>query len=114
VGQRVDFFFECSRWSGVPRLLKADKAAELRWFDLDALPTPVVPHELFVLETLADGGGEQALSVLRRCFTGWEIHVDETIPAAVTERRNGVLHELRSTLIKFVAQAPHRGSAQTL
>jgi hypothetical protein len=51
--------------------------------------------------------GEQALSVLRRCFTGWEIHVDETIPAAVTEGRNGVLHELRSTLIKFVAQAPH-------
>ena len=51
--------------------------------------------------------GEQAISVLRRCFTGWEIHVDETIPVAVTERRNGVLHELRSTLIKFVAQAPH-------
>ena len=51
--------------------------------------------------------GEQALSALRRCFTGWQIHVDETIPAAVTEERNGVLHELRSTLIKFVAQAPH-------
>jgi len=51
--------------------------------------------------------GEQALSVLRRCFTGWEIHVDETIPCAVTEGRNGALHELRSTLIKFVAQAPH-------
>jgi SAM-dependent methyltransferase len=50
--------------------------------------------------------GEQALSALRRCFTGWQIHVDETIPAAVTEERNGVLHELRSTLIKFVAQAP--------
>ena len=50
--------------------------------------------------------GEQALSALRRCFTGWQIHVDETIPAAATEERNGVLHELRSTLIKFVAQAP--------
>ena len=50
-GQRVDFFFECSRWSGAPRLLEVDKAA-----DLDALPTPVVPHELFVLQTLADGG----------------------------------------------------------
>jgi tellurite methyltransferase len=53
---------------------------------------------------LSDG---QALSVLRRCFTSWEIHVDEAIPAAVTEERNGVQHELRSTLIKFVAQAPH-------
>ena len=51
--------------------------------------------------------GEQALSVLRRCFTGWEIHVDETIPVAVTEERNGAQHELRSTLIKFVAQARH-------
>jgi len=50
--------------------------------------------------------GEQALRLLRRCYTGWEIHVDETIPAVVTEGRNGALHELRSTLIKFVAQAP--------
>ncbi len=51
--------------------------------------------------------GEQALSVLRRCFSGWEIRVDETIPVAVTEERNGALHELRSALVKFVAQAPH-------
>jgi tellurite methyltransferase len=51
--------------------------------------------------------GEHALDALRRCFTGWEIHVDETIPVAVTEERNGAQHELRSTLIKFVAQAPH-------
>lgn len=55
-GQRVDFFFECSRWSGAPRLLEADKAAGLRWFDLDALPAPIVPHELSVIGTLADGG----------------------------------------------------------
>jgi SAM-dependent methyltransferase len=53
--------------------------------------------------------GEHALNVLHRCFTGWEIHADETIPAAVTEGRKGAQHELRSTLIKFVAQAPHRG-----
>jgi cyclopropane fatty-acyl-phospholipid synthase-like methyltransferase len=51
--------------------------------------------------------GEQTRSVLRRCFIGWEIHVDDKIPAAVTEERNGALHELRSTLIKFIAQAPH-------
>ena len=51
--------------------------------------------------------GKQALTVLRRCFTGWEICVDETIPVAVTEERNGAQHELRSSLIKFVAQAPH-------
>ena len=51
--------------------------------------------------------GEQARRVLRRCFTGWEIHTYEAIPAVVTEGRNGALYKLRSTLIKFVAQAPH-------
>jgi 8-oxo-dGTP diphosphatase len=56
IDERVDFFFECRQWTGEPRLLEADKAADLRWFALDALPTPVVPHELVVLETLAHGG----------------------------------------------------------
>ena len=53
--ERVDFFFECSRWSGEPRLLETHKAADLRWYDLDALPDPVVPHERFVLEGLVTG-----------------------------------------------------------
>ena len=56
VDQRVDFFFECRRWSGEPRLLESDKAADLQWFGLDRLPSPVVPHELAVLATLAGGG----------------------------------------------------------
>jgi 8-oxo-dGTP diphosphatase len=56
IDERVDFFFECRRWSGTPRLVEPEKAAELQWFSLDALPDPVVPHELFVLERLRDGG----------------------------------------------------------
>ena len=52
VDERVDFFFECWTWSGEPRLLETDKAAELSWFGLDALPIPVVPHERFVLDRL--------------------------------------------------------------
>lgn len=56
VDERVDFFFECWTWSGEPRLLETDKAAELRWFALDALPTPVVPHERFVLDRLGTAG----------------------------------------------------------
>lgn len=52
VDERVDFFFECWTWSGEPQLLETDKAAELRWFALDALPIPVVPHERFVLDRL--------------------------------------------------------------
>ncbi len=52
IDERVDFFFECRRWSGEPHLREPEKAADLRWFALDALPDPVVPHELYVLERL--------------------------------------------------------------
>jgi 8-oxo-dGTP pyrophosphatase MutT (NUDIX family) len=57
VDERVDWFFECRRWTGEPMLLE-DKAADLRWFALDALPDPVVPHERMVLESLRSGGPE--------------------------------------------------------
>ena len=56
VDERVDFFFELRSWRGDPRLVEEDKAAELRWFRLGALPAPVVSHELFVLDRLRDGG----------------------------------------------------------
>lgn len=52
---RVDFFFQCTAWPSEPRLMEQDKAAALRWFHLDDLPTPVVPHELRVLESLRSG-----------------------------------------------------------
>jgi 8-oxo-dGTP diphosphatase len=55
IDERVDFFFECRRWTGQPRTVEADKATELRWFDVAALPDPVVPHELQVMTTLRDG-----------------------------------------------------------
>jgi 8-oxo-dGTP pyrophosphatase MutT (NUDIX family) len=56
IDERVDFFFEVRSWRGEPRLVEEDKAADLRWWPLDALPAPVVPHELFVLDRLRDGG----------------------------------------------------------
>ena len=56
VDERVDFFFECRRWAGEPARQEPDKAADLRWFDLAALPDPVVPHELRVLDGLRRGG----------------------------------------------------------
>jgi 8-oxo-dGTP pyrophosphatase MutT (NUDIX family) len=55
VDERVDFFFACSRWQGEPRTLEPHKSADLRWFALDALPEPVVPHELAVLTLLRSG-----------------------------------------------------------
>lgn len=55
IDERADFFFECRRWTGEPHLVETTKAADLRWFDLDALPDPVVPHEKFVLDHLRAG-----------------------------------------------------------
>ncbi|MGW5366270.1 NUDIX domain-containing protein [Actinopolymorpha pittospori] len=55
IDERVDFFFECRSWTGEPRLLEPEKAADLRWCPLDALPDPVVPHERFVFDHLRGG-----------------------------------------------------------
>jgi 8-oxo-dGTP pyrophosphatase MutT (NUDIX family) len=55
IEERVDFIFTCRSWIGEPRRVEADKSAELDWFPLSDLPSPVVPHELFVLEKLASG-----------------------------------------------------------
>ncbi|ACQ80648.1 NUDIX hydrolase [Beutenbergia cavernae DSM 12333] len=52
--QRIDMFFACRRWSGEPRIVEPQKAADLAWWPLAALPDPVVPHELAVLERLRD------------------------------------------------------------
>ena len=55
IDERVDFFFACRRWSGEPHRAEEDKSAAVRWFPLDALPDPVVPHELAVLRGLREG-----------------------------------------------------------
>jgi 8-oxo-dGTP diphosphatase len=55
IDERVDFFFECDRWQGDPRLVETTKAAGLDWFALDALPDPVVPHEKYVLDGVRTG-----------------------------------------------------------
>lgn len=55
VDERVDYFFISRSWTGEPRVVEPDKSAGLHWFRLDALPVPVVPHELQVLEALRGG-----------------------------------------------------------
>ncbi len=55
IDERVDYFFTCGAWSGEPRVVEADKCADLRWFPLEALPDPVVPHELAVITGLREG-----------------------------------------------------------
>ena len=55
VEERVDFLFTCRRWTGEPRRVEPDKSAELAWFSLSDLPSPMVPHEALVLGRLAGG-----------------------------------------------------------
>jgi 8-oxo-dGTP pyrophosphatase MutT (NUDIX family) len=55
IDERVDFFFECRTWQGEPRLMESAKAADMRWFPLDALPDPTVPHEQHVMDALRAG-----------------------------------------------------------
>jgi 8-oxo-dGTP pyrophosphatase MutT (NUDIX family) len=55
IDERVDFFFTARSWSGEPRIVEPAKCADLRWFPLDALPDPVVPHELVVLRGIIEG-----------------------------------------------------------
>ena len=58
IDERIDFFFTARSWSGEPRIVETEKAAELRWCRLDDLPDPVVPHERAVLEALRSGTAE--------------------------------------------------------
>ena len=55
IDERIDFFFTARHWSGEPRIVEPEKCADLRWCLLDALPDPVVPHELEVLRALRSG-----------------------------------------------------------
>ncbi|MBW3084164.1 Isopentenyl-diphosphate Delta-isomerase [Austwickia sp. TVS 96-490-7B] len=55
LSQRVDFFFTCDRWHGVPTIQEPLKCGGLDWFSLSVLPTPVARTELFVLTQLAAG-----------------------------------------------------------
>ena len=55
IDERIDFFFTARSWTGEPRIVEPAKCADLRWCPLDALPDPVVPHELAVLQALRSG-----------------------------------------------------------
>lgn len=79
--ERIDLFLTTSRWSGEPAVQEQDKAAELLWWPLDALPARVVPHERAALESVAAGerGAFHALGFDQRL----------TLIAAVG--RNGVI-----------------------
>jgi ADP-ribose pyrophosphatase YjhB (NUDIX family) len=55
IDERVDFFFTARSWSGEPRIVEPAKCGGLQWWPLSALPDPVVPHELSVLQGMIEG-----------------------------------------------------------
>ena len=42
--ERLEFFFEACRWSGLIRNAEPDKCGDLSWFALDALPPATIPY----------------------------------------------------------------------
>lgn len=40
----IDFFFKLEYWQGKPRNNEPEKAAHIKWFDLDSLPKNMVPN----------------------------------------------------------------------
>ncbi|WP_406303695.1 NUDIX domain-containing protein [Streptomyces sp. NBC_00885] len=52
---RLQMFFRPSRYTGEITNSEPDKCAELRWFDLDALPKPVVPYIVTALDGIRAG-----------------------------------------------------------
>lgn len=79
--ERVDVFLTATRWSGDPAIVEPDKAGDLQWWPLDALPQRLVPHERAALEAIA-AGQTPAVQAM-----GFAQHL--TLVAAVG--RNGVI-----------------------
>lgn len=40
----IDFFFKVEYFEGEPKNSEPDKASEIKWFDLDALPKNIIPN----------------------------------------------------------------------
>jgi mutator protein MutT len=52
---RLNLFFQVRQWSGSPVNAEPDKCADLHWFSLRKLPTPLVGYTGAALARLRDG-----------------------------------------------------------
>ncbi|MEV0457076.1 NUDIX hydrolase [Catellatospora methionotrophica] len=52
---RLQLFFQVRQWSGSPVNAEPDKCADLHWFSLRKLPTPLVGYTEAALARLLDG-----------------------------------------------------------
>lgn len=53
--QRVEWFWTATSWEGEPAIQEPHKAADVRWWSLDALPDEVPDYEKSVLTGLRTG-----------------------------------------------------------
>ncbi|MBS0652085.1 MAG: NUDIX domain-containing protein [Verrucomicrobia bacterium] len=51
----VDVFFDCTRWEGSLENKEMQKCAEMGFFPLDALPSPLVDYNKTALDFIAEG-----------------------------------------------------------
>ena len=51
----IDLFFKAEAWQGEPRLMEADKADDVSWFPLNALPEKILDYVRHVIETYPKG-----------------------------------------------------------
>lgn len=53
--ERVDFFFEATKWSGEPENTEPEKCDDVQWFSLGDLPAKLSPVVAQALQKMADG-----------------------------------------------------------
>jgi 8-oxo-dGTP pyrophosphatase MutT (NUDIX family) len=49
---RIDFFFQASKWEDKPSIQEPDKCDDLSWHDMNSLPPNMVPYVRFALEQI--------------------------------------------------------------
>lgn len=42
--ERIDLFLQAKKWTGEPTIREPNRADDLNWFELDNLPTNIIPY----------------------------------------------------------------------
>jgi ADP-ribose pyrophosphatase YjhB (NUDIX family) len=42
--RRINLFFTAKKWRGEPKIMEPDKCDDMRWFELDCLPSNIIPY----------------------------------------------------------------------
>ena len=42
--ERIDFFIQAKYWIGEPKIMESHKCDDLTWFEIDGLPSNVIPY----------------------------------------------------------------------